>query len=357
MERIPVGILGATGMVGQQYLRLLADHPWFEITFLCASPKSAGKTYAEAVQERWHLATPIPNKISRLHVHSIDQIQQAQECCRLVFSAVSADLAKEYEERYAEAGLPVVSNASYHRTTVDVPVLIPEINAAHLAILPQQQSKRGWSKGFIVTKPNCSIQSYMLPLAPLHETFGIKNLLITTLQAISGAGYPGVSSWDIYDNVIPYIAKEEEKTETEPLKIFGKLQNNQIVSASGICVSAHCNRVPVLDGHLACVSVEFKTKPALEQVLAIWSSYVSLPQQLQLPSAPAQTIIYKEEVNRPQPRLDRDAGKGMAVTVGRLRPCNLLDLRFVALSHNTQRGAAGGGILNAEILVRQGYLT
>ncbi|PJD96737.1 MAG: aspartate-semialdehyde dehydrogenase [Parachlamydia sp.] len=357
MKRIPIGILGATGMVGQQYLRLLADHPWFEITFLCASPKSAGKTYAEAVQQRWHQATPIPDQASQLHVHSIDQIKIALERCRCIFSAVGGDIAREYEEKYAAAGLPVVSNASYHRSTSDIPVLIPEINASHLAILPHQQAKRGWSKGFIVTKPNCSIQSYMLPLAPLHEIFGIRNLMITTLQAVSGAGYPGVSSWDISDNVIPYIAKEEEKSEKEPLKIFGKVQGNHIEAAANICISAHCNRVPVLDGHLACVSAEFKTEPTMEQVRSIWDSYISLPQQLQLPSAPPKTIIYREEVDRPQPRLDRNAGNGMAVTVGRLRPCNLLDLRFVALSHNTLRGAAGGGILNAEILVSQGYLT
>lgn len=356
MERIPVGILGATGMVGQNYLRLLANHPWFEVCFLCASPRSAGQSYKDAVQNRWHMPTPLPPKESELPVHSIDQIELAQKKCRFVFSAVNSEIAKDYEEQYAMAGLPVISNAGHHRQTPDVPILIPEINASHLSILSSQQSARGWSKGFIITKPNCSIQSYMLPLAPLHEKFGLKKLIATTMQAVSGAGYPGLSSWDINENVIPYIAKEEEKSEREPLKIFGHIHNRQIIPAKDILISAHCNRVPVLDGHLACVSVEFENKPSQEEILSLWNSYRTLPQDLNLPSAPEKTIIYRDEPNRPQPRLDRNAGKGMAVTVGRLRPCNLLHFRFAALSHNTLRGAAGGGILNAELLVKQGYL-
>lgn len=357
MEKIPVGILGATGMVGQNYLRLLENHPWFEVTFLCASPHSVGKTYEAAVERRWHMPTPIPKRESQLYVYSIDQISKALEKCQFVFSAIDTDVAKEYEEQYAAAGLPVVSNAGYHRQTPDVPVLIPEINASHLSILPSQQQKRGWEKGFIVTKPNCSIQSYMIPLAALHEKFQLKKILVTTMQAVSGAGYPGVPSWDIYENVVPYIAKEEEKTENEPLKIFGSIVDNEIIPTPDVRISAHCNRVPVLDGHLACVSVEFATPPSREEILSIWNAYTPITQTLELPSAPEKTILYREELNRPQPRLDRDAGKGMAITVGRLRPCNLLDFRFVALSHNTLRGAAGGGILNAELLFTQRYLT
>lgn len=356
MKRIPVGVLGATGMVGQNYLRLLANHPWFDVRFLCASPRSSGKFYQEAVKGRWHMPTLIPSQASNLPVHAINQIDEAKKQCRFVFSAVSSDIARDYEEQYAAAGLPVISNAGYHRHAPDIPVLIPEINAHHLEIIPHQQISRGWSDGFIVTKPNCSIQSYMLPLAPLHEKFRVKKLLVTTLQAVSGAGYPGVSSWDIYENVIPYIAKEEEKSEWEPLKIFGSIRDYQIIPDQNICISAHCNRVPVLDGHLACVSVEFDHQPSQDEILAIWKMHHTLPQSLQLPSAPTQAIVYHEEPNRPQPRLDRDNGNGMAVTVGRLRACNLFNYRFVALSHNTVRGAAGGGILNAELLVKKGYL-
>ncbi|MBS4167922.1 aspartate-semialdehyde dehydrogenase [Parachlamydia sp. AcF125] len=357
MEKIPVGILGATGMVGQHYLRLLENHPWFEVTFLCASTHSAGKTYQAAVEKRWHMPTPIPKRESQLYVEPIDQISTALNKCRFVFSAVDSDTAQEYEEQYAAAGLPVISNASYHRQTADVPILIPEVNASHLSILPMQQKKRGWKKGFIVTKPNCSIQSYMIPLAALHETFQVQKIWVTTMQAVSGAGYPGIPSWDICENIVPYIAEEEEKSENEPLKIFGSILNHEIVPTSQIHISAHCNRVPVLDGHLACVSVKFSKTPSQEEILAVWNSYAPMTQTLQLPSAPQKTILYRKEPNRPQPRLDRDVGKGMSITVGRLRPCNLLDFRFVALSHNTLRGAAGGGILNAELLFTQRYLS
>lgn len=356
MKKIPVGILGATGMVGQQYLQLLANHPWFEVCFLASSELSAGKTYAEAVSGRWHMHIPIPERFLNLPVHRMDEIELAKKSCHFVFSAVSNDAAKIYEERYAENGIPVISNASHHRQSSDVPVLIPEVNADHVRIIPIQQKNRNWKKGFIVVKPNCSLQSYMIPLAPLHQQFKITRLIVTTLQAVSGAGYPGVASLDIMDNVIPYIANEEEKSEREPLKMWGHIQDNCIAAAQNIAIAAHCNRVPVLDGHLACVSVQFEQKPDKQEILNIWKNFHALPQQLQLPSAPQHPIIYLHESDRPQPRQDRNAGNGMSISVGRLRDCPLFDYRFVALSHNTIRGAAGGGILNAELLVQQGYL-
>jgi aspartate-semialdehyde dehydrogenase len=355
MKKIPVGILGATGMVGQQYVQSLFNHPWFEITFLVSSEQSAGKTYAEAVHGRWHHNSPLDEKVAQLKVQSMDNIALCKENCRFVFSAVTTPVAQMYEDQYAQAGIPVVSNAAFHRSTADVPVLIPEINANHLKIIPQQQKRRN-SPGFIVVKPNCSIQSYMIPLGPLHEKFRVKKILVTTLQSISGAGYPGVPSMDILDNIIPYIAGEETKSEKEPLKIWGHLRENKIEEDQDIHLSVHCNRVPVLDGHMACVSVEFAFKPTQEEILDAWKSFVSLPQQLKLPSAPLKTIVYREEENRPQPRLDRLEGNGMSVSVGRLRTCPLFQYRFAALSHNTIRGAAGGGILNAELLYKQGYL-
>lgn len=356
MKKIPVGILGATGMVGQQYLQLLSDHPWFEVAFLASSEQSAGKTYAEAVQGRWHQNAPLKSNLGKLFVHTIDDIVQCSKNCALVFSAVTTPIAKIYEEKYAAAGLPVVSNASYHRQTPDVPMLIPEINADHLKIIPQQRKNRNWDLGFIVVKPNCSIQSYMIPLAALHKKFGVKKILATTMQAVSGAGYPGVSSMDIHDNIIPYIHREEEKSEKEPLKIWGRIDENKIVDAQDLLLSIHCNRVPVLDGHMACASIEFAMKPTYNDILEAWQSYESLPQKLNLPSAPVKAIVYRFETDRPQPRLDRLEGGGMSVTVGRLRECPLFHYRFTALSHNTIRGAAGGGILNAELLYKQGYI-
>lgn len=354
--KIPVGVLGATGMVGQQYLQLLANHPWFDVRFLASSELSAGKSYCEAVTERWHMNTPIPEHFVNLPVHNISEIEKAKKLCCFVFSAISDDAAKIYEELYAKNGIPVISNASYHRKSLDIPVLIPEINGDHIRIIPIQQKNRDWKKGFIVAKPNCSLQSYMIPLTPLHHKFKVSKLLVTTLQAMSGAGYPGVSSLDMIDNVIPYIASEEEKSEQEPLKIWGNIQDYGILSANNIVISAHCNRVPVMDGHLACVSVKFEQKPHKEEILNVWKNFQGFPQQLELPSAPHRPIIYHEECNRPQPRKDREAGNGMSISVGRLRNCHLFDYRFVALSHNTIRGAAGGGILNAELLLNQGYL-
>lgn len=356
MKKFRVGVLGGTGMVGQQYIALLENHPWFDVTWVAASENSAGKTYADAVKGRWHMKKDVPKSVENIVVKSISEIKNAQQECDFVFSALDSDVAKVFEEQYALAGIPVVSNASTHRKTFDVPMIIPEINSDHLSIIPAQQKNHGWNKGFIAVKPNCSLQSYLTPLFALHEKYRIKNVFITTLQAVSGAGYPGVSSFDLIDNVIPFIGGEEEKTENEPLKILGKVEGEKIVNATGIKISAHCNRVPVVDGHTACVSVSFEQKPEKEDILQCWKNFRSVPQELNLPFAPLQPIIYREEENRPQPRLDRDTDKGMSVTVGRLRPCNILDWRFVGLSHNTIRGAAGGGILIAELLAKKNYL-
>lgn len=357
MKKIPVGVLGATGMVGQQYLQLLAHHPWFDVVFLASSEASAGKSYGEAVMGRGQSPRSIPEHLLSMPMRHIDEVELAKRSCRFVFSAVSNEGAKVYEERYAESGLPVLTNASFHRRSIDVPLLIPEINSDHMKVIPIQQKNRNWKRGFIVAKPNCSLQSYMISLAPLHQQFKVTRLHVTTLQAVSGAGYPGVSSLDIIDNVIPYIPDEEEKSEQEPLKIWGNVEEYGIKAASHIAISAHCNRVPVLDGHLACVSVQFEQKPDREDILRQWKNFQGLPQQLQLPSAPSHPILYRMESDRPQPRQDRNSGNGMSVTVGRLRSCPLFDYRFVALSHNTIRGAAGGGILNAEFLVHEGYIT
>ncbi len=360
MEKIPVGVIGATGMVGQNYIRLLANHPWFEVTYLAASPRSAGKSYAEAVAGRWVMDADIPAAVSALTVHDAAAIEEAKGQCAFVFSSVELDkkAIRETEDAYAAAGIPVVSNNSAHRGTADVPVLIPEINPGHIDIIPQQRKKRGWDKGFVVVKPNCSVQSYMAPMQALRETgFPVVRAFVATLQAVSGAGYPGHSSLDMIDNVIPFINGEEEKSEKEPLKIFGKIENGRFIDDESISITAHCNRVPVIDGHLACVSLQFgDKKPSLEQIAQIWTDYRSVPQQLGLPFAPEHPIVVRQENNRPQPRKDRDREKAMAVTVGRLRGCNLLDCRFVGLSHNTVRGAAGGGILNAELLKAKGYL-
>lgn len=356
MKKIPVGILGATGMVGQQYLHLLENHPWFEITFLASSENSAGKLYKDAVDSRWHISASLPECYQQLMVHRVDDIATAKKSCVFVFSAMSHEGAMNYEELYAKNGIPVISNASYHRKAADVPILIPEVNPEHAHIIPMQQKNRSWDRGFIVAKPNCSLQSYVIPLTPLHHHFTIKRLSITTMQAVSGAGYPGVSSMDIIDNIIPYIAGEEEKSEKEPLKIWGEIQDDKIIPNANISIAAQCNRVPVLDGHLACVSVQFNIKPTLDEVLHLWQDFTALPQTLQLPSAQKKTIVYQHNNDRPQPRKDRDTGNGMSVTVGRLRDCPVFDVRFVALSHNTVRGAAGGGILNAELLFKQGYL-
>ena len=356
MNKLRVGVLGATGMVGQNYISLLENHPWFSVSYLAASEKSAGKSYREAVSGRWHMPRDIPGPVENLMIYTIDQLQEAGKYCDFVFSALDTAVAGIYEEKYAEAGIPVVSNASSHRLTSDVPMLIAEINSHHTDIIPVQQKNRGWEKGFIVVKPNCSLQSYMTPLFALHREFTVQRAIITTMQAVSGAGHPGVASYDIIDNIIPFIKGEEEKSEQEPNKILGTIEGNRIKAYDRLKISAHCNRVPIIDGHMACVSLEFENKPAQAQIIKIWNNFRGLPQELDLPFAPKHPIIYREEADRPQTRLDRDTDKGMAVTCGRLRACHVFDYRFVALSHNTIRGAAGGGILNAELLVKQGYL-
>jgi len=360
-SRIQVGVIGATGMVGQNFLRLLNNHPWFEVTYLAASPNSAGKKYSEAVSGRWHMREEIPAQVRDLIVEDASLVEKARGKCQLIFSAVEMDkqsiLAVEAE--YARQGFAVVSNNSAHRNTPDVPVMLPEINHEHLNIIPLQQKNHGWDKGFLVVKPNCSIQSYMLPIYALIKAgYPIDQMIVTTLQAVSGAGYPGPASIDLIDNLIPYISGEEEKSEIEPRKILGSIKNNQIVPDENLKISAHCNRVPVTDGHTACCSIHFAyKKPDISEVIYIWRSFSSLPQELKLPSAPIPPMIYREEADRPQPHKDRDAGNGMTVTVGRLRKCNVFDYRFVGLHHNTVRGAAGGAILTAELLVAKGFLT
>ncbi|MDR0600329.1 MAG: aspartate-semialdehyde dehydrogenase [Treponema sp.] len=364
MSKIPVGILGATGMVGQMYVHLLSDHPWFEAAYAAASPRSAGKPYREAVAGRWH-APGGWGGAGELIVEDANDLSKALDArrrgrCAFVFSALEMgkEETRRLEEAYAGAGIPVVSNASAHRWTADVPMLIAEVNPHHADIIPAQRKNRGWDTGFIAVKPNCSLQSYLTPLWALMEAgYEIKRLTVTTMQAVSGAGYPGVPSWDMIDNLVPYIEGEEEKSEREPLKILGAIKEGVFVNAPGPVISAHCNRVPVTNGHTACVSLEFGAKkPSIEEAKRIWAEFRALPQERGFPMAPPQPIILREEPDRPQPRKDRDAGKAMAVTLGRIRPCSVLDLRFTGLSHNTVRGAAGGGILNAELLTHKGYL-
>jgi aspartate-semialdehyde dehydrogenase len=349
--KIRVGVLGATGAVGQRFVQLLSDHPYFEIAEVAASERSAGKHYKEAVAGKWILDFDIPAQIASMTV---------KECkpglaCKVVFSALDSSVAGPIEEDFAKAGYYVVSNSKNHRFDEDVPMLIPEVNSDHLGIIPVQQKKRGW-KGFITVKPNCSLQSYLVALAPLHRKFGVKRAIVTTMQAVSGAGYPGVASLDILDNLVPYIGGEEEKSEKEPLKILGHIEGDRIVDAKGVKFSAHCNRVNIVDGHTATVSVEFERKPTREEIIASWDEFSGEPQELALPSAPKRAIVYRTEENRPQPRLDRMQDGGMGIVVGRLRPCNVFDYRFVCLSHNTIRGAAGGAVLIAELLHRKGML-
>ncbi len=360
MAKIAVGVIGATGMVGQNYLRLLEGHPWFEVTYVGASAGSAGKLYHEAVANRWLMPTPIPEALRNLTVEDANVIANVENKCRLIFSAVSMEKSAvaQLELDYAKKGLAVVSNNSAHRGTSDVPMIIPEINAHHLEAISQQRKMRGWEKGLLVVKSNCSVQSYMTPIyALIAAGYSVSRMIITTLQGLSGAGYPGPSALDLVDNTIPYIKAEEEKSEIEPLKLLGNVVDGTIVNAEGPKIAAHCNRVPVIDGHSACVSLAFDgVRPRLEEVKQIWQQFTGLPQKLDLPLAPRLPIQYCSENDRPQPRKDRDRGKGMAVTVGRLRPCPVFDIRFVGLHHNTVRGAAGGAILTAELLKAEGYL-
>ena len=345
---IEVGILGATGMVGQQFIALLATHPWFEVTWLGASERSAGKAYRDAAA--WRLPTPPADDVARMKVDDATPGRAP----RLVFSGLDASVAGEIEGAFAQAGHIIVSNSRNYRMEADVPLLIPEVNADHLALLETQESSRGW-KGRIVTNPNCVVVVYAMALAPLRQ-FGLKASILTTLQAVSGAGYPGVASWDILGNVIPFIGGgEEEKIETETNKILGALKNGQVV-AHPLAISAAVTRVAVHNGHTASISVSLEQRPEPGAIVAAWNAFRGKPQDLGLPSAPAQPIVYLTEPNRPQPALDVNRDGGMTVTVGRLRRCPVLDYKFVALGHNTIRGAAGAAILNAELLHREGLL-
>ncbi len=363
MNKIKVGVLGATGMVGQRYIKLLENHPWFEVTYVAASPRSAGQLYKDAVKNRWLIGENIPAGVADLMVEDANLAEKALGKCQFVFSALELpkkEDIKNLESAYAAEGIPVVSNASANRWTEDVPMLVPEINFAHLDVIAEQKKHHGWDKGFIAVKPNCSLQTYMMPLHALIQAgYPVKRMIVTTLQATSGAGYPGVPSFDMIDNIVPFIGGEEEKTEKECLKILGTVKDGKIENATGPVVSSTCTRVPVVDGHTACVSLEFDLpddkKPSLEEIERVWTSYTSVPQELNLPSAPEHPIVVRHEDNRPQPRRDRETEKGMACVIGRLRPCNVFDVKFVALSHNTKRGAALGGILNAELLKAKSF--
>ena len=356
MSKMKVGVIGATGMVGQRFLTLLEDHPYFEVSVLAASSRSAGKTYAEAVGERWKLSTPMPEAYKNMVVLDAAQIEEVGRRCSFVFCAVDMkkDEIRALEEAYAKAEIPVVSNNSANRWTPDVPMVIPEINDAHLEVIAAQRARLGTKRGFIAVKPNCSIQSYVPALTPLLK-YGIKEVVATTYQAISGAGKTFREWPEMIDNVIPYIGGEEEKSEQEPLRVWGKVENGEIVKANAPLITTQCIRVPVTDGHTAAVFVKFENKPSKEEILEAWKNFSGKPQELGLPHAPEQFITYFEEDNRPQAKIDRDIYGGMGVTVGRLREDTLFDYKFVGLSHNTLRGAAGGAVLIAELLYREGY--
>jgi aspartate-semialdehyde dehydrogenase len=351
MERRKVGILGATGMVGQRFIQLLTNHPWFEITWLAASDRSAGKTYGEAA--RWKLDTPLPAKIAAMTVQPNTPEGCDGELPKIIFAALDSDIARELEPRFAAVGCAVISNSSAFRMVSDVPLVVPEVNADHLGLI-ETQSWRKESGGYIVTNPNCSAIGLVLALKPLEERFGIESLFVSTMQAVSGAGYPGVPSLDILGNVIPFIKNEEEKLQEEVGKLLGRFAGSKIQTLDAK-VSAHCNRVAVEDGHTECVSIKLRTKASKDEILAAWNDFAPLRGQ-HLPTAPDQPVEFDASPDRPQPRLDRMRGNGMGATVGRLRECNLLDWKFVVLSHNTIRGAAGAALLNAEILARLGKL-
>ncbi len=358
MKTFNVGIIGATGMVGQRFAILLENHPWFNVTTLAASSRSAGKTYKEAVGDRWAMPKPMPEKLKDMVVLDATQdIEKIASQVDFVFCAVDMkkDEIKALEEAYAKAECPVVSNNSAHRGTVDVPMIIPEINAEHLDVIESQRKRLGTKRGFIAVKSNCSLQSYVPALHPLMEEFGVTKALTCTYQAISGAGKTFERWPEMVDNVIPFIGGEEEKSEQEPLKIWGKVVDGQIVPATEPKITAQCFRVAASDGHMAAVFVSFDKKPTLEQIKEKWASFEGEPQRLNLPSAPKQFLHYFEEENRPQTKLDRDSENGMAVSLGRLRPDSQYDVKFVCLSHNTIRGAAGGAVLVAELLAAKGF--
>ena len=356
-KKLRVGVLGATGMVGQRFVSLLADHPWFEVVLVAASERSAGKTYEEAVGGRWKMTSPMPEGVKGLVVQNINDIEANAQQVDFCFSAV--DMTKEeiraFEDAYAKTETPVVSNNSAHRWTEDVPMVIPEINPQHLEVIESQKKRLGTKKGFVAVKPNCSIQSYTPALHALKE-FGPKEVVVCTYQAISGAGKTFKDWPEMVENVIPYIGGEEEKSEMEPLKVWGHIENGKIVAAESPVITAQCLRVAVQDGHTAAVFVNFEKKPTREEILDRWAKFKGEPQELELPSAPKQFIQYFEEDNRPQPKLDRDYERGMGVSFGRLREDKIFDYKFVGLSHNTVRGAAGGAILLAELLTAKGYI-
>ncbi len=357
MKKFKVGIIGATGMVGQRFATLLENHPWFEVECLAASPRSAGKSYKDAVGKRWAMPTQMPKKMQDMIIlDATADIEKIASMVDFVFCAVDMkkDEIRALEEAYAKAECPVVSNNSANRHTPDVPMVVPEINPEHIEIINAQRKRLGTKRGFIAVKSNCSIQSYVPALHPLMK-YGVKNVLACTYQAISGAGKTFETFPDIVDNVIPYIDGEEEKSEIEPLKVWGKIEGDRIVDAKTPCITTQCLRVPVQDGHTAAVFVSFDKKPTKDEILKAWKEFSGVPQELDLPSAPKQFLNYFEEDNRPQPKLDRDLEGGMAVTLGRLREDKLFDYKFVCLSHNTLRGAAGGGVLLAELLAAKGF--
>jgi aspartate-semialdehyde dehydrogenase len=348
MSRIPVAILGATGAVGQRFVQLLADHPWFEIVAVAASERSAGQRYAEVA--KWVIPGDPPPTVAEMIVQPLEPALPG----RIAFSALPGSAAREVELAFAQAGYAVCSNASAFRQEPGVPLLIPEVNAEHVDMISRQRAEHGWP-GLIVTSPNCTTTGIVMPLRPLNDAFGLKQVLAVSMQAISGAGYPGVASLDILDNVVPYIGGEEEKIEAETRLLLGRLVDGRRVEAD-LAISAQANRVPVLDGHTVCLSLGFEQPPTAEEAVRVLAEYRGADVVRQLPSAPQHPILVRHEPDRPQPRRDRDAEGGMAVTVGRVRECPLLDLRLVSVSHNTLRGAASGSILNAELLVAAGYV-
>jgi aspartate-semialdehyde dehydrogenase len=355
--KLKVGIVGGTGMVGQRFVQLLDQHPWFEVAAIAASANSAGKTYEESVQGRWKLTSPVPENVKKIVVQDASKVEAFASQVDFIFCAVDMKKAEiqALEEAYAKTGTPVVSNNSAHRWTPDIPMVIPEINPGHIDVIAAQRKRLGTSTGFIAVKPNCSIQSYVPALHALLD-YKPTTVVASTYQAISGAG-KNFTDWpEMLDNVIPYIGGEEEKSEQEPLRIWGSIVNNEIVKASAPLITTQCIRVPVLDGHLATVFVSFEKKPSKEEILARWLQFKGRPQEFGLPSAPKQFITYFEEENRPQTRLDRDIENGMGVSAGRLREDSVYDFKFVGLSHNTLRGAAGGAVLIAELLKAEGYI-
>ncbi|HEV2398963.1 MAG TPA: aspartate-semialdehyde dehydrogenase [Candidatus Sulfotelmatobacter sp.] len=347
-NKIPVGILGATGVVGQRFIQMLEHHPWFAVAWLAASDRSEGKVYAEAA--RWRLKTPVPSAVAKMKVSPATP----DGAPKVIFAALDSSIAAELEPRFADAGCAVVSNSSALRMQEDVPLVIPEVNAGHIKLIDIQ----GWRKksgGYVVTNPNCSAIGLVLALAPIHQKFGLDTVMAVTMQAVSGAGYPGVASLDILGNVIPFIKNEEEKMEEETRKLLGNLNGSKVIPGA-FAMSAQCNRVAVEDGHTESVSIRLKSKAKQEDMIDIWNAYRAEPQELKLPSAPEKPVVYLEASDRPQPRFDVDMGAGMTTAVGRLRPCSVLDWKFTVLSHNTIRGAAGAALLNAELLKAKGYL-